>query len=359
MPFLQFKGKTAVETYHYAVPHHTLEFDAHLSVLNPEQTPTLEDNLIIEGDNLIALKALLPTHAGRIKCIYIDPPYNTGEEGWIYNDNLNQPQFKEWIGETVGKEGEDSCRHDKWCCMMLPRLQLLKLLLHEDGIIFVSIDFNEVHHLRILMNEVFGEDKLLSDFVWESRLNKDNRNITGVSADHEYVVCYGKKVRGAARDKSQYANPDNDPRGPWTSGNMVGLASQEQRPNLHYDVTDPTTEIVYPKPTMGWRYDANTMARLIAEKRILWPVEPTGRPRRKVFLDELSDEFTGFSSIVGPDVYTRDGTQALEKIFGKRVLDFPKPPELIKELLEQGTEPDLSFSTRLQAVARQHKRFWN
>jgi adenine-specific DNA-methyltransferase len=113
MPVLQFKGKTAVENYHYTVPHHALEFDAKLSVLPKGEAPSLEGNLIIEGDNLLALKALLPTHAGRIKCIYIDPPYNTGNEGWVYNDNLTQAQFKEWIGQTVGKEAEDACRHDK------------------------------------------------------------------------------------------------------------------------------------------------------------------------------------------------------------------------------------------------------
>jgi hypothetical protein len=113
MPVLQFKGKTSVENYHYVVPHHTLEFDPKLSVLGKGEKPSLDGNLIIEGDNLLALKALLPTHAGRIKCIYIDPPYNTGNEGWVYNDRLNQPQFKEWIGQTVGKEGEDATRHDK------------------------------------------------------------------------------------------------------------------------------------------------------------------------------------------------------------------------------------------------------
>src|SRR5438128_6898147 len=113
MPIIQFKGKTAIESYHRVVPHHTLEIDAKLS---PAKKPGLDGNLIIEGDNLIALKSLLPTHAGRIKCVYIDPPYNTGNEGWVYNDNLTQPQFKEWIGRTVGKEGEDFCRHDKWCC---------------------------------------------------------------------------------------------------------------------------------------------------------------------------------------------------------------------------------------------------
>jgi adenine-specific DNA-methyltransferase len=158
MPVLQFKGKTAIEGYHHTVAHHTLEFDPKLSVLGKGKKAGVDGNLIIEGDNLIALKALLPTHAGRIKCIYIDPPYNTGNEGWVYNDNLTQPQFKEWIGQTVGKEAEDATRHDKWCCMMYPRLQLLKELLRNDGAIFVSIDDNEVASLRMLMDEVFGEE---------------------------------------------------------------------------------------------------------------------------------------------------------------------------------------------------------
>ncbi len=340
MPFLQFKGKTAVETYHHRLPHHLLEPVPERSVLPPDAAPTLEGNLIIEGDNLLALKSLLPTHAGRIKCVYIDPPYNTGNEGWVYNDNLTQPQFKEWIGQTVGKEGEDAARHDKWCCMMYPRLQLLNELLHDDGIVFVSIDDNEVHYLRSLMNEIFDEENFIVDFVWESRLNKDNRNVTGVSIAHEYIVCYGKKVRGGQRDASQYSNPDDDPRGPWSSANMVGLLPQELRPNCHYDITDPQTGIVYTKPNMGWRYDSTTMARLIDEKRILWPAEPSGRPRRKSFLNELGAKFTGFSSIVGSDVYTKDGTQEVEQIFGRRVFDYPKPSALIKELIEQGTEDD-------------------
>ncbi len=172
MPVLQFKGKSAVENYHYTVPHRTLEFDAKLSVLGAGEKPNLEGNLIIEGDNLLALKALLPTHAGRIKCIYIDPPYNTGNEGWIYNDNLTQPQFKEWIGQTVGKEGEDACRHDKWCCMMYPRLMLLKDLLRDDGAIFISIDDNEVQNLRDLMDEIFGGNNFVATVIWEIVLPK-------------------------------------------------------------------------------------------------------------------------------------------------------------------------------------------
>jgi len=127
MPTIQFKGKSVIETYHHTVPHHRLEFVRELSVLPKGQKPGLDGNVIIEGDNLLALKALLPTHAGKVKCIYIDPPYNTGEESWVFNDNLTQPQFREWIGNEVGKEAEDATRHDKWCCMMYPRLPFLSL----------------------------------------------------------------------------------------------------------------------------------------------------------------------------------------------------------------------------------------
>ena len=181
MPVLQFKGKTAIETYHHTVGHHALDFDEKLSLLAKNEKPSLDNNLIIEGDNLLALKALLPTHAGRIKCIYIDPPYNTGDEGWVYNDNLTQPLFKEWIGQTVGKEGEDVTRHDKWCCMMYPRLMLLKELLHQDGVIFVSIDDNEMSNLSMVMDEIFGASCFISRMVWKARQYPDARAVSGVS----------------------------------------------------------------------------------------------------------------------------------------------------------------------------------
>ncbi len=340
MPVLTFKGKSAVENHHHTVPHHVLETDAKRSVLSKGDAPSLSGNLIIEGDNLLALKALLPTHAGRIKCIYIDPPYNTGNEGWVYNDNLTQPQFKEWLGAVVGKEGEDASRHDKWCCMMWPRLNLLRDLLTDDGVIFVSIDDNEVHNLRSMMDEVFGEDRRLGCFVWKSRQNIDNRNITGASIDHEYVLCYGRRIRGAHRNRSQYANPDNDPRGDWASGNMVGLATKGQRPNLHYDLMNQKTGINYGRPEKGWRYDPSTMQRLIAENRIIWPESPDGRPRRKVFLGELRTEFTGFSSIIAADVFTRNGSLEIRRIFGDEPFAFPKPSRLIEILIDQATGDD-------------------
>lgn len=220
--------------------------------------PSLDGNLIIEGDNLLALKALLPTHAGKIKCIYIDPPYNTGNEGWVYNDNLSQPQFKEWIGQVVGKEEEDACRHDKWCCMMYPRLSLLKQLLTEDGVIAVSIDDNELQNLLIIMDEIFGEDNFITCVVWKTR-NTDNRVTSQLSVDHEYLVIYTMNqspVRGRIIDRSDFDNSDNDPRGNYVTDPLTGKATAEERPNLHHIIVNPITRDKYPPdPARGWITD--------------------------------------------------------------------------------------------------------
>jgi adenine-specific DNA-methyltransferase len=253
---------------------------------------------------------------------------------------VNDPKIKKWLGEVVGKEGEDLSRHDKWLCMMYPRLCLLQKLLADDGVIFVSIDDIEVTYLRLIMDEVFGKTNFIAQLIWKSRQNKDNRNITNVSIDHEYVLCYGLKLRGCHRKTEQYKNPDNDPRGAWTSANMVGLASADARPNLHYDLIDPDTGINYGRPTKGWRYEKNTMSKLIAEKRILWPDSPNGRPRKKQFLSELNAEFTGYSSIIGESFFTRDGSKEQLALWGEVKFDFPKNSGIISELLEQAISED-------------------
>lgn len=335
MPSLDWIGKKAVVKHHQDVPYRLLEPVPALSCGDADS-----GNLIVQGDNLLALKALLPRYAGQVKCIYIDPPYNTGNEGWVYNDNVNSPEIKRWLGEVVGKEGETLDRHDRWLCMMYPRLVLLKQFLRDDGLIFVSIDDEEAARLRLLMDEVFGSSKFIAQFVWKSRQNKDNRNITNVSIDHEYVLCYGSKLRGSKRDESQYSNPDNDLRGPWNSANMVGLADERARPNLHYDLIDPETGINYGRPAKGWRYDRNTMSRLISEGKVIFPPTPTGRPRKKQFLSELMTEFTGYPSIVGVDCYTNDGTKELIAIFGESPFDFPKNTQLLAEIIEQATDKD-------------------
>lgn len=338
MPTLDWIGKDKVINHHLEVPYRVLERQYSFDEDGRKSEDNGSENMVIHGDNLSALKSLLPQYEGKIKCIYIDPPYNTGNEGWVYNDNVNDPQIKKWLGKVVGSESEDLSRHDKWLCMMYPRLKLLHRLLADDGVIFISIDDIEVTYLRLIMDEIFGKSKFIAQFIWKSRQNKDNRNITNVSIDHEYVLCYGSKLRGCQRKLDQYKNPDNDPRGLWTSANMAGLATAEARPNLHYDLVNPNTGINYGRPSKGWRYDRNTMARLIAEDRILWPSTPSGRPRKKQFLSELTAEYTGYSSIIGDSFFTRDGTNEQIQIFGKLCFDFPKSSGIVQELIEQATD---------------------
>lgn len=190
MASLNFKGKTFVQNHHLAVEHHELIPVKEKSVLAKGANCSLHDNLIIHGDNLKALKALLPTYAGKVKCIYIDPPYNTGKENWVYNDNVSSPLMKEWLGKVVDKE--DLTRHEKWLCMMTPRLKLLKELLSEDGAIFVHIDDHEIHRLRSIMDEIFGEENLLANFVWRTDGNFDNQ--AKIKICHEYVLGYARHV---------------------------------------------------------------------------------------------------------------------------------------------------------------------
>jgi len=291
---------------------------------------------------------LQETYLGKVKMIYIDPPYNTGKE-FIYDDDFSEDTAsyfqrtnqKDEAGQRMVANTETNGRfHSDWLSMMYPRLKLARNLLRDDGVIFISIDDNEQVNLRRLCDEVFGGDKFIACFIWKSRQNKDNRSISGASKDHEFILCYGNSLRGALRDTSKYSNPDNDPRGIWTSANMVGLATADRRPNLHYDLINPSTGIDYGRPEMGWRYDRNTMARLIAENCILWPNSNEGRPRRKAFLSDLGSDFTGLSTIIGDGVFTRNGTSDIDVLFGFRAMDFPKPLKLIKQLIEQSINKD-------------------
>ncbi|MCK8781886.1 site-specific DNA-methyltransferase [Rhizobium sp. NTR19] len=304
-------------------------------------------NLVIEGDNLEVLKLLQKSYSRKVKLIYMDPPYNTGGD-FVYPDDFTD-SIKSYLNLTgqIGGDGKISTNvessgrfHTSWLNMMYPRLRLAKSLLTDDGLIFVSIDDGELANLRLAMDDIFGEERFLATFIWKSRQNKDNRTVTGASVDHEYIVAYGSRIRGSRRNVQQYSNIDNDPRGDWASANMVGIATADRRPNLHYDLINPTTGINYGCPDMGWRYDRTTMARLIAEDRILWPQSAEGRPRRKAFLSELESEFTGFSTVVGEALFTRDGTADIDKLFDVRVFNFPKPVQLIRTVIEQATFDD-------------------
>ena len=336
MPTLDWIGKQAVINHHREVPTRLLHCDGALSAGDPDA-----GNLLVEGDNLEALKALLPYYAGQVKCIYIDPPYNTGNEGWVYNDNVNSPEIRAWLGRAVGRELEDLTRHDKWLCMIYPRLKLLADFLSDNGIIFISIDGNEFHRLRAVCDEIFGANRYLATFIWKRRNNPDSRNVSGISEDHEYVLVYAKsegaKLRGADRDTSKYSNPDNDKRGPWMSDNLTGLAGPTERPNLHYDVVDPETSITYPPhPTRGWAVAPTTMRRLIAARRVLWPRLRTGRPRIKRFLADVQAETTGFSSVLNAPT-NEVGTREINDVFGEKVFAFPKPSDFVAQLISQAT----------------------
>jgi adenine-specific DNA-methyltransferase len=343
MPTLHWIGKEKVINHHMDVPFKVLEHSYGFDNGKQTETETKSGNKIIHGDNLEALKTLLPEYEGRIKCIYIDPPYNTGNESWVYNDNVNDPKIKKWLGQVVGKEAEDLTRHDKWLCMMYPRLKLLHKLLADDGVLFISIDDNEAFYLKLICDEIFGLSGYKANCIWKSRQIVDSRNQTMISKDHEYVFVYGKsasfKLRGRFSDKSKYSNPDNDIRGPWMSNSILGLANIEQRPNLHYKLVDPETQIEYDcLPDTGWRYSRDTMALKIEEKRIFFPKKKDGRPREKKYLNELTSDFTGFSTILPEEVgFTLNGTRTVRELVPDAKFAFPKPYELIQILIEQAT----------------------
>lgn len=400
MPFLQFKGKTAIETYHHSLPHHTLELEASLSALAEGQEPSLAGNLIIEGDNLLALKALLPTHAGRVKCIYIDPPYNTGNEGWVYNDNLTQPQFKEWIGQTVGKEGEDACRHDKWCCMMYPRLQLLKELLREDGFIFVSIDDNEVGHLRVLMDEVFDSANFIAQLVWEKGRKNDAKLF---SVGHEYMVVYARSKETLRKNGTVWREPKPGAQEIWNEYVRLRKLYEEddaaierelrgwyrQLPNGHpskalsryknvdkygpwrdrdiswpggggprYDVIHPETKQPCKVPERGWGFASPAaMQRQIDMGLVVFREDHTQPPFRKAHLRPIPDELEEDADAeinddeeaievgmqVMPSVIYKQAQVAvkyLRNLMGAKVFENPKDHEVLARIIRYCTEPD-------------------
>ena len=300
--------------------------------LVPEQSVGSEPwrNLIIEGDNFDALRYLRMTYAGRVKCIYIDPPYNTGNRDFVYNDRF--------------VDVNDSWRHSTWCEFMFQRLMLAKDLLRQDGVIFVSIDDNEVAPLRMLMTKIFGEANFVANFIWKRRATPDSRNLNGVSGDHEYILAYqcsnGFRVRGREKDFTKYSNPDNDPLGPWMSDNMTGLANATERPNLHYEIVHPKTGTRYPPhPARGWIYGPDRMAELIEKDRILWPKLASGRPRLKRYVTDMQSAVTGYSTILDAPGNV-EATKELAELLGPKVFTFPKPSRLIGQLIEQATDPD-------------------
>ena len=306
------------------------------------------ENLYIEGDNLEVLKLLQETYLGKIKMIYIDPPYNTGSD-FVYEDDFaqsadeylaNSGQYDEDGNRMVQNTESNGRFHTDWLNMIYPRLKLAKDLLADDGFIFISIGEEELENLYKVCDEIFGEQLHLGTFIWKRRQMVDSRSKTGVSEDHEYLVCFakqpGQRIRGQQTDMSKYSNPDNDPRGNWMSADMTGLATASQRPNLHYDLVNPVNGIVYKCPSTGWRYERKRMQQLIDNNEVIFPTKADGRPRRKKFAKDLQSEYAGMSTML-TTVYNTQATRELKTLFdGEDYFDFPKPVDYIKLIIEQG-----------------------
>jgi len=310
------------------------------------------ENLLIQGNNLDVLKHLVSAYSEKVKMIYIDPPYNTGSDGFIYNDKriftVSELQRLAGVDEDEAKRildftSSSSNSHSAWLTFMYPRLYVAHKLLCDDGVIFISIDENEQSQLKLLCNEIFGEENFVAEFVWKSRQIIDSRNKSKASVDHETVLAFAKKIdgfslKGKQIDLKKYTNPDNDKRGPWMSNSILGLANSSQRPNLHYKISDPKDgrEFDCP-PESGWRYSTETMRKKIKDGRIIFPKKDDGRPREKKYVNELENQFTGFSSILPPEAgFTLNGSREVRDLFGDKYFDFPKPTSLISELIEQG-----------------------
>ena len=360
MATLNWIGKQAVTGHHRKVPYRLLKCDKARSAGDPDA-----GNLLVQGDNLEALKALLPFYAGQVKCIYIYPPYNTGDEGWVYNDNVNSPEIKRWLGEVVGKEAEDLCRHDKWLCMMYPRLVLLREFLRNDGVIFVSIDENEVGNLRLLMNEVFGIRNALGTLVWKRRSPSAMRDMP-LSIDHEYILVYGAdaiNTRLHGLPKSQEDYPNQDERGNYASTDLTIGMDRVARPGQYYEIVNPRTGKKYPpNPDRVWRFSPETMDQVIADQLLIWPDDypdrRMSRPRYKTYFDPNTEKPKPVSSWIETagsvqdlvDTYaseddpvslqsgmTQEGGRILQQVLGVKAFAYPKPLSLVKELVRAST----------------------
>jgi DNA modification methylase len=358
MPTLDWIGKKAVVNHHRQVPFRLLRERPELSVGDPAS-----GNLLVQGDNLLALKALLPYYAGKVKCIYIDPPYNTGNEGWVYNDAVNSPEIRRWLGQVVGPEAQDLSRHDKWLCMMYPRLALLREFLSEDGAIFVTIDDTEIAGLLLLTSEIFGERNHLCTVIWQHSVQPKGYS-GNFSIHHNYLVAYRRSERFILKDVARreehnlhYANPDDDPKGPWRAGDVRNALF---RPNLIYDLVTPSGKVIKP-PSKGWRWSRQTMADKIASGEIVFRDEER-RIVRKIYLKDQQGrppESIWFGEDVGT---TREANQELKVLFDGQVpFETPKPVKLIRRVLEVATDGDClvldSFAgsgTTAQAVLEQN-----
>jgi adenine-specific DNA-methyltransferase len=268
MPTLEWIGKSKVINHHQDVPFRVLERKYSFDENGQTDADNGSENMIIRGDNLEALKALLPRYEGCVKCIYIDPPYNTGNEGWVYNDNVNDPKIKKWLGEVVGKEGEDLTRHDKWLCMMYPRLKLLQKLLADDGVIFISIDDTEYANLKLICDEIFGSNCFVSNISWQRTYSTRNDS-KGIVNEVEHLVVYSKlpdwnpnKLPRTAEMDAKYKNPDND-RTLWRTDNAFAPGAATHQ-GMVYAIQHPFTgKMLYPANGRCWTFGQDQMLEIM------------------------------------------------------------------------------------------------
>lgn len=354
MPKLTWVGKEKVVNHHQEVPFRVLEHQYNFTASDSNS----QGNKIIHGDNLEALKSLLPEYEGKIKCIYIDPPYNTGNEGWIYNDNVNDEKIKKWLGQVVGKEGEDLSRHDKWLCMMYPRLKILKRLLADDGIIFVSIDDNEVFSLGILMDEIFGRSKRLACAPWLAEPS-GGKEKTGLRGGHEYIVIYGD-INSLTRElRSTGELNQKDKWGKYRKGRELrkwgGISLRTDRPNQWFPLKTPEGIEVFPYRNDGkeghWRWGKDQKMKEIVEdpEKAHWElctydqgVVVNGETERFVPFEKIRDKqrSVGWDTWLDSFGYNSDGTRELKEMFGEKPFDTPKPSSLIKWLISLHDDED-------------------
>ena len=349
MPTLEFKGKQFVYSHHLGVPFRELKVISDKSLPARDQEPSLDDNLIIQGDNLEALKALMPTHAGKVDCIFIDPPYNTGNEGWCYNDNVRSPLMVEWLKKSANPvDKEDLERHDKWLCMMWPRLNLLRELLSDDGVIFISISDIEQHRLRNLLDEIFGEENFVASIAWQKRTSPDARKRLG--AAHDLIHVYSKRVNGAVLAKLQhsdeqsdsFSNPDGDQNGAWVSTDMTAQnINPESRKGQQYKIKLPCGSEISPPAGRCWSMLEPEFLRLKKQGRIWFGVNGDARPRIKTYLSE-SEGVSSWSWWQNSEAgHNQEAKKEINELLGPdNPFDYPKPVRLIGRILELATSTE-------------------
>lgn len=348
MPTLNWIGKDKVINHHNEVPYRMLERKYSYGRGKRTSEDNGSENMIIHGDNLEALKSLLPKYEGKIKCIYIDPPYNTGNEGWVYNDNVNDPKIKKWLGEVVGKEGEDLSRHDKWLCMMYPRLRLLQKLLSDDGAIFISIDDNEQANLKLICTEIFGIGNYQGCIV-RSTGQTTGQDSNGLGSSFDYIYVYSKRntyVFGglplSEHDLKRFENEDE--RGKYAYDQLRKTGTQDRRadrPNMYYPIEAPDGTKVYPIGPTGyegrWRMEEKTYRQMESEGLILW--KKTMRNGKKVWWPYVKYYAKGRTKRPSPlwtDIEgNKKASRDIKSILGDNVkFDFPKPVELIERVID-------------------------